>query len=76
MVEEFCQRDSLDTLDLTGYSLSDSEIVEVLKYLRPLKKIKGLKLVKNNLTNDGLSHLTKHIPYLTNLNLSFNLLGD
>ena len=51
MIEEFVQRDNLDTLDLTGYSLSDSEIVDVLKYLKPLKKIKGLKLVKNNLTN-------------------------
>lgn len=51
MVEDFIQRDNLDTLDLTGYALSDSEILDVLKYIKPLKKIKGLKLVKNNLTN-------------------------
>lgn len=75
MVEDFCQRDNLDTLDLTGYSLSDSEIVDVLRYLKPLKKIKGLKLVKNNLTNDGLSRIVELIPGVTNLNLSFNVLG-
>ena len=76
MVEDFCQRDNLDTLDLTGYSLSDSEIVDVLRYLKPLKKIKGLKLVKNNLTNDGLARIIEFIPGVTNLNLSFNVLGE
>ena len=57
MVAEFCQRDNLETLDLTGFSLSDSEIYEVLKYLKNLKPLKGLKLVKNSLTNDGLSRI-------------------
>lgn len=51
LIEDFCERDNLDTLDLTGYLLSDTEICEVLAYLKPIKKIKGLKLVKNKLTN-------------------------
>ena len=57
MVEEFIGRDNLDTLDLSSYNLSDSEIIDVLSYLRPLKKIKGLKLVKNSLTNEGVGRL-------------------
>lgn len=66
----------MDTLDLTGYSLSDTEIYDILLYLKSIKKIKGLKLVKNKLTNDGLSKIFDLIPNVTNLNLSFNQLSD
>jgi hypothetical protein len=45
-------------------------------YLKSIKKIKGLKLVKNKLTNDGLSKIFDLIPNVTNLNLSFNQLSD
>lgn len=75
LIEQFCERD-LDTLDLTSYSLNDSEIYDILAYLRPIKKIKGLKLVKNKLTNDGLVKIMELIPGVTNLNLSFNQLCD
>ena len=76
MVEDFIDRENLDTLDLTGYNLTDGEVADVLNYLKPKKKIKGLKLVKNSLTNDGLGRIVELIPSVTNLNLSFNLLGD
>ena len=66
----------MDTLDLTGYSLSDMEIYDILLYLKSIKKIKGLKLVKNKLTSDGLSKIFDLIPNVTNLNLSFNQLSD
>ncbi len=66
----------MDTLDLSSYGLSDSNVVEVLKYLKPLKKVKGLKLVKNQVTTEGLSRMLAFIPYVTNLNLSFNQLGE
>ena len=66
----------MDTLDLTGYSLSDTEIYDILLYLKSIKKIKGLKLVKNKLTSDGLSKIFDLIPNVTNLNLSFNQLSD
>lgn len=48
----------------------------MLKYLKPIKRIKGLKLVKNNLTSEGLARIIELIPAVTNLNLSFNSLGD
>jgi Ran GTPase-activating protein (RanGAP) involved in mRNA processing and transport len=51
-------------------------VVDVLKYLKPIKRIKGLKLVKNNLTSEGLARIIELIPAVTNLNLSFNTLGD
>lgn len=51
-------------------------MVDVLKYLKPIKRIKGLKLVKNNLTSEGLARIIELIPAVTNLNLSFNSLGD
>jgi Ran GTPase-activating protein (RanGAP) involved in mRNA processing and transport len=66
----------LDTLDLTGYGLSDIEIYEILIYLKPVKRVKGLKLVKNKLTNEGLAKIIEFIPNVTNINLSFNQLGD
>lgn len=56
--------------------LTDIEIFEILKFLRPLKKIKGLKLVKNKLSTDGLIRMIDLIPAVTNLNVSFNQLGD
>lgn len=52
------------------------EIYDILLYLKSIKKIKGLKLVKNKLTNDGLAKIFELIPNVTNLNLSFNQLGD
>lgn len=61
---------------MSSYSLSDTEVVDVLKYLKPIKRIKGLKLVKNNLTSEGLARIIELIPAVTNLNLSFNTLGD
>jgi hypothetical protein len=41
-----------------------------------MKKIKGLKLIKNKLSSSGLSKIIEYIPSVTNLNLAFNLLGD
>ena len=76
LIEDFCERDNLDTLDLTGYLLNDIEIYEVLAYLKPIKKIKGLKLVKNKLTNEGILRIIDFMPSVTNINLSFNQLGD
>lgn len=52
------------------------EIYDILLYLKTVKKIKGLKLVKNKLTNEGLNKILELIPNVTNLNLSFNQLGD
>jgi len=44
--------------------------------LKPVKRIKGLKLVKNKLTNDGLCKILEYIPAVTNLNMAFNQLSD
>ena len=52
------------------------EIYDILLYLKSIKKMKGLKLVKNKLTSDGLSKIFDLIPNVTNLNLSFNQLSD
>ena len=38
--------------------------------------MKGLKLVKNKLSNEGLCKIFEVIPHVTNLNLSFNILTD
>lgn len=44
--------------------------------MKPVKRIKGLKLVKNKLTNDGLCKILEYIPAVTNLNMAFNQLSD
>ena len=44
-------------MDLTNCSLNDEEIIEIMKYLKPRKKLKGVKLVKNRLTTEGLGAL-------------------
>ena len=66
----------MDTLDLTGQMLLDHEVIEVLKFIKSRKKVKGLKLIRNKLTTDGLSKLLDQIPSITNLNLSYNNLTD
>jgi hypothetical protein len=40
------------------------------------KRIKGLKLGKNKLTNEGLVRAVDFMPGVTNLNLAFNQLTD
>ena len=50
IVTEFCEKNT-DTLDLTGQALCDFEVIEILKFFKTVKKIKGLKLVRNRLTN-------------------------
>ena len=74
VLEEFCVRDKVDTLDLTNCQLSDNEIMDALVYVKSTKKIRGLKLVKNSLTSEGLLRMLEMIPCATNLNLSFNQL--
>lgn len=44
--------------------------------MKPVKRIKGLKLVKNKLTNDGLCKIFEYIPAVTNLNMAFNQLSE
>lgn len=61
---------------MSNQSLCDYEINELLKFVKTVRKIKGLKLVKNRLTTDGLAKIIEHITTITNLNLSFNQLGD
>ena len=75
VVTEFCQK-QMETLDLSGQMLLDYEILEVLKFIKSRKKIKGLKLIKNKLTTDGLTKMLDQIPSITNLNLSYNNLTD
>ena len=41
-----------------------------------VKKVKGLKLVRNKLTNEGLSKVLELIPSVTSLNISFNQLTN
>lgn len=41
-----------------------------------MRKIKGLKLVKNKLSSSGFSKIIDYIPTVTNLNLAFNLLSE
>lgn len=67
---------STDTLDFTSYELADEEIIQVVEAAAEIKKIKGLKLSKNKLTNEGLKAIIPSISFSTNLNLSHNLLTE
>ena len=44
--------------------------------MKNIKKIKGLKLVRNKLSTEGFVKMLEQIPSITNLNISYNQLTD
>ncbi len=67
--------DSIETLDLTNAELGDTIIAQICSYLSGTK-VKTVKLIRNKLTDDGL---TKILPYMDNvmtLNLSQNMFTE
>ena len=76
VVADFMENEQMDTLDLTGQSLLDVEIYEILQLARSAKKIRCLKLGRNKLTTEGLGRVLELLPAVPNLNLSFNQLTD
>ena len=67
---------SKDTLDMTGCSLNDQEIYQVILAANEHKSIQNLKLSKNKLTNEGLSQILPYLDYTTSLNVSYNQLTE
>lgn len=63
-------------LDLSSCSLNDEQIIKYLKDVRTIKKIKGLKLNDNLLTDEGFQHILSLIGSVSNLNLCNNNLTD
>lgn len=65
-----------DVLDLVGCELSDDEIHKYLHEANEHKIIKGLKLIKNHLTNLGFSKIIPYLKDVVNLNLTENALTE
>lgn len=56
--------------------MPDHEIIALLDYVNNKKKIKCLKLSQNKLTNEGFAQIIGYLRYVTNLNLSSNILTE
>jgi Ran GTPase-activating protein (RanGAP) involved in mRNA processing and transport len=63
-------------LDLSRLELSDQTILTHLTEIRKHRKIRGLKLSQNNLTDAGLEAIMELLGTTTNLNLSRNKLTE
>ena len=59
-------------LDLSKCNLTDGRAYSCLKEVRRHRKIRGLKLCKNHLTNGGFEKLIDVLGSTSNLNLSHN----
>ena len=74
ITEEFVKNDSKDVLDLSKCSLNDEMVIRLLKEVRKQKRIKGLKLGHNELTDQGFEGIIDFLGSTSNLNLSNNQL--
>lgn len=66
--------DSLETVDLTNAELGDTQILKILDLMKYNTKVKSLKLIRNKLTDEGVSSMLPLFSNLTTLNLSQNQL--
>ena len=66
------KKDRKDALDLTNCDLNDEKVEILLKNVRKNKKIKGLKLTKNKITDVGFFNIIDCLGSTSNLNLSNN----
>ena len=76
ITEEFVKNDSKDVLDLSKCSLNDEMVIRLLKEVRKQKRIKGLKLGHNELTDQGFEGIIDFLGSTSNLNLSNNQLTE
>ena len=74
MLSDF--KKSKDTLDMTGCSLNDDEIYQVVLGANEHKSIQNLKVSKNKLTNDGFVRILPYLDFATSINLSYNQLTE
>jgi hypothetical protein len=63
---------SLEVVDLTNAELGDSAVLQICKNIG--SKVRSLKLIRNRLTDEGISKLTALFSTITTLNLSCNQL--
>ena len=74
MLSDF--KKSKDTLDMTGCSLNDDEIYQVILAANEHKSIQNLKLSKNKLTNEGVMQILPYLDFATSVNFSYNQLTE
>ena len=70
------KKDRKDVLDLSNCNLCDEKVEFLLKNVRKQKKIKGLKLGKNKITDGGFSKIIDFLGSTSNMNLSNNELTE
>ena len=76
-MKNFIEKNEGEVLDFTDCGLDDEKLLEILAQVSTTKKkMKGLKLGKNKLTNAGISKAIVYLTHTTNLNLSENNLTE
>lgn len=76
IIADFLSNDLKDVLDLSHCNLTDEKAFEYLKEVRRHRRIRGLKLNKNMLTDQGFSKMLDLFSTTSNLNLAGNILTD
>lgn len=76
IVNNFIKQDLKEVLDLSKCDLQDKLAIQLLEQVRKQRKIRGLKLSHNCITDKGFEEIVKFIGSTTNLNLAYNKLTE
>ena len=76
MIQEFIKQDLREVLDLSRCELNDNNIYDYLYEVRKHRKMRGLKLSQNNLTDAGFIKIMDLLNSTSNLNLSYNKMTE
>jgi hypothetical protein len=63
-------------LDLSRCELSDADALSHIKEVRKHRKIRGLKLCQNLITDAGFESIIDYLGTTSNLNISYNKLTE
>jgi hypothetical protein len=76
VAKEFIENNLKEVLDLSRCELSDADVLTHIKEVRKHRKIRGLKLCQNLLTDAGFDAIIEYLGTTSNLNLSYNKLTE
>ena len=76
VIQEFIKQDLREVLDLSRCELNDNNIYDYLYEVRKHRKMRGLKLSQNNLTDAGFIKIMDLLNSTSNLNLSYNKMTE
>lgn len=76
IINDFLKHDLREVLDLSNCEITDEDAGPMLKMVRKARKIRGLKISQNQISDSGFLGMVEYLNSTSNLNLSYNLLTE